>query len=85
VSDHDMIKRGDAAKAVEALWDSRRLIGGEMVRRDVIATIAALPADDRVAKLVEALRWVEENAGFAHRDNIICVARAAIKAWEAGK
>ena len=40
---------------------------------------------DRAAKLVEALRWVEENAGFAHRDNIARVAIAAIAEWQAAK
>ena len=76
-NDNDLIRRGDA---MEAVYDQHP----EWTRD----AIAALPADDRVAKLVEALREIGDfNLLPSHGDPFILRdhARAALAAWEAGK
>jgi len=87
MSDHDLIRRGDA---MEIVGDGRLTWAG------AADAITALPADDRVAKLVEALRHSAE--GWANAIELDLIpsqhlasasilrdeARAAIAAWEAG-
>ena len=92
MSDHDLIRRGDALYALHNGI-------GLGTAHPAYECIAALPADDRVAKLVEALRpfaSLADEFGRFDRDEYetglkeITVgdfrrARAAIAAWEAGK
>jgi hypothetical protein len=90
MSDNDMIRRGDALKCVgmwESLWDR------------TTDAIAALPADPRVEKLVDALREIASitvhSGGDIHGvdrnmwKQAFCQAqdeaRAALAAWEAGE
>lgn len=49
----DMIDRADLTAAINSLWSSGKIIGGEMVRGKVLDAIAALPSDQPDA--VEAL------------------------------
>ena len=72
MSDHDLIKRGDE---LEILND-----GGPVGH--MIDAIAALPADPRVEKLVEALRDIADGMGETDLNEIgryaPVIARAAI-------
>jgi hypothetical protein len=90
-SDNDLIRRGDALKCVdmwESLWDR------------TTDAIAALPADHRVAKLVDALAGLVacqgddpcryDHHGYCQEHYIeaecsVAKARAVIAAWEAGE
>ena len=81
MSDNDLIRRGDARHAVIQST-------GTM---DAVANINAIPADPRVAKLVEAWRGVRQHPGVSisissddarHAWNVFL---ESIAAWEAGK
>ena len=41
--------------------------------------------DPRIVALVEALQWVVNEGGYAHRSNITGVAKDALAKWEEGK
>jgi len=80
MSDDDLIRRGDARNAIIQST-------GAM---DAVSNINALPADDRVAKLVvaakAALWWLDDDLGVSseaqpERQNL----RSALSALEAGK
>ena len=80
--DNDLIRRGDALQWV-ANW------GREY--KEAYREIAALPADPRVAKLVEALKVygdpcdATETTPCGYKGHMCCkTARAALAAWEAG-
>ena len=82
-NDNEVIRRGDATAICQEARES-----GEADMRSIIAAIAALPADDRVAKLVEAAKAVldDQRAGRAAiRDDVSLRLHAALAAWEAGK
>ena len=93
-NDNEVIRRGDvlALPVLIIPYDAENVAALTAVDR-YRAAIAALPADDRVAKLVEALRfgvdliegdsfgseWIRGQADFKR------MARAALAAWETGK
>ena len=57
MSDNDLIRRGDATAICQEARES-----GEADMRSIISAIKAIPADDRMAKLVEALDATAEDA-----------------------
>jgi hypothetical protein len=89
MSESDLIRRGDVRNAVIQST-------GAM---DAVSNINSLPPDDRMAKLVEALRELVQHthdcekelteelhhADFCGESLPLTKARAAIAAWEAGK
>ena len=81
MNENDLIRRGDALKVAQDLAYLRIQID------DVAEAIAALPAYDRVAKLVDALRDMLAANMSCDDDDIDAVdkARAALEAWEVGK
>jgi hypothetical protein len=84
MSDDDLIRRGDALALFENYTGTQFWV----------QQITALPADDRVAKLVEALQlFIDQEVDYMTRNNLgdpekqhsVRVGRAAIAAWEEGK
>ena len=101
MSDNDLIRRGDAQELVHDYCHARTVEGRILkspavftthTGQDISDAIAALPADPRVEKLVEALRVIAQfNASTSDGQNIHSIwkmterARAALAAWGAGK
>ena len=67
MSDNDMIRRGDALQVLRDEIDLARIALPQAVPVLMadMRTIAALPADDRVAKLLEALRKADNELASA--------------------
>jgi len=94
MSDNEVIRRGGALAELDRHAKGTTTISGQIFRTiqlgEAAAAIAALPADDRVAKLVEAaraaLQWLDDDLGASseaqpERQNL----RSALSALEAGE
>jgi hypothetical protein len=95
-NDNDMIRRKDALAELDRHAKGTTTLSGQTFRTiqlgEAAAAIAALPADDRVAKLVEALRVIAQfKASTSVGQNVHSIwkmtdcACAALASWEAGK